>query len=112
MFAVVMSLPRVDVRSLIKKSVQVIRLKALEFKPANVTQMSRRGAGQRGGRHRVLCGSRQANSYKFVMFLAVWHNHEHYEQPSYRMPENEKYISEVPVGRVKLKPTHHDRFDR
>ena len=48
MFAVVMSLPRVDVRMQIKKSVQVIRLNAPKFKPANVTRMSRKGAKQSG----------------------------------------------------------------
>jgi hypothetical protein len=46
MFAVVMSLPRVDVRMQIKKPSQVIRLNASEFKPANVTGMSRKGAKQ------------------------------------------------------------------
>jgi hypothetical protein len=46
MFAVVMSLPRVDVRMQIKKSVQVIRLNAPQFKPANVTRMSRKRAEQ------------------------------------------------------------------
>ena len=46
--AVVMSLPRVDVRMQIKKSVQVIRLNAPEFKPANVTRMSRETAQQSG----------------------------------------------------------------
>jgi hypothetical protein len=52
MFAVVMSLPRVDVRMQIKKPSQVIRLNAPEFKPANVTRMSRKGAEQSGHPHR------------------------------------------------------------
>jgi len=41
-----MSLPRVDVHMQIKKPSQVIRLNAPEFKPANVTEMSRKGAKQ------------------------------------------------------------------
>jgi len=41
-----MSLPRVDVRIQIKKSLQVIRLNAPTFKPANVTRMSRRSPEQ------------------------------------------------------------------
>jgi len=52
-----MSLPRIDVRMQIKKPSQVIRLNAPQFKPANVTRMSRKRAEQSGQQHRKLCGS-------------------------------------------------------
>jgi hypothetical protein len=61
MFAVVMSLPRIDVRMQIQKSVQVIRLNTREFKPANVTRMSRKAEQSRNA-HTSLWSCRRLRS--------------------------------------------------